>query len=91
MKNVKSIQSLFCYPGFATHSMLKGVFGDRYCRMITLRRRKKRPSVPAVGIDVNPDMIVKRYEYVTSLSLVGAFIWNSSVGELSAPCVHRCT
>jgi hypothetical protein len=42
MKNPKSIRSLFSLPGFVAASALGGVFGDRYARVIVLRRRKNR-------------------------------------------------
>jgi len=41
MKNPKSIRSLFSLAGFVAASALGGVFGDRYARVIVLRRRKK--------------------------------------------------
>ncbi|MEE9322075.1 MAG: hypothetical protein V3U76_16645 [Granulosicoccus sp.] len=40
MKQPWSIRSLFCFPGFTASATLKGVFGDRYSRIITLQRRK---------------------------------------------------
>jgi hypothetical protein len=40
MKNTKSIRSLFSLPGFVAASRSSGVFGDRYARVIKLRRRK---------------------------------------------------
>jgi len=48
MKNPRSIRALFAFPGFTAASKLVGVFGDRYARVIQLRRRKKRPSVRTV-------------------------------------------
>jgi len=40
MKNPKSIRVLFAFPGFVASSKLAGVFGDRYARVIQLKRRK---------------------------------------------------
>lgn len=45
MKNPKSIRELFAFPGFTALSKLVGVFGDRYARVIQLKRRKKQPFV----------------------------------------------
>ena len=39
MKNSQSIRSLFALPGFVVCG-LKGLFGDRYARVIQLKRRK---------------------------------------------------
>jgi hypothetical protein len=41
MKQPRPIRSLFSMPGFVASSAFGGVFGDRYARMIVLRRRKK--------------------------------------------------
>ena len=90
MKNAKTIRSLFSLPGFTANAKLKGVFGDRYSRVISLRRRKKQPSVLVVGIGVRPDTIVKYYECVIYPSRVGAFILSLNVGGLSARRVYRC-
>ena len=48
MKNPKSIRALFAFPGFNASSKLAGKFGDRYARVIQLKRRKKQPSVVTV-------------------------------------------
>ena len=40
MKNPRSIRALFALPGFTATSKLVGVFGDRYARVIQLKRRK---------------------------------------------------
>ena len=42
MKNSQSIRSLFALPGFVVGAGLKGLFGDRYARVIQLKRRKKQ-------------------------------------------------
>ena len=41
MKNPKSIRTLFTLPGFNASSKLMGLFGDRYARIVRLRRGKK--------------------------------------------------
>jgi len=50
MNNPKTIRSLFVFPGFTAAPKLAGVFGDRYARVIQLKRRKKQPSVRTVVI-----------------------------------------
>ena len=40
MHNPTSIRALFSLPGFVAASRLHGVFGDRYARVLVLRRRK---------------------------------------------------
>ncbi|WP_435028763.1 hypothetical protein, partial [Xanthomonas cucurbitae] len=52
MKTGRRLSALFSFPGFAAESTLKGVFGAPKARIVTLRRRKKRPCVPTVAIGV---------------------------------------
>ena len=49
MKNSQSIRSLFALPGFVVGAGLKGLFGDRYARVIQLKRRKKQLCALTVG------------------------------------------
>jgi transposase len=46
MKTAMKVRDLMAVPGFVVCSKLLGVFGDRYARVIVLRRRKKQPSAP---------------------------------------------
>ncbi len=55
MKNPKSIRALFAFPGFTASSKLVGVFGDRYARVIQLKRRKKQRCVRTVDIGAGGD------------------------------------
>ena len=52
MKNPKSIRTLFTLPGFVASSKLVGLFGDRYARIVRLRRRKKLLFARAVDSGV---------------------------------------
>ena len=49
MKNPRSIRTLFSLSGFVAASRLVGFFGDRYARVLVLRRRKKRRAARSVG------------------------------------------
>ena len=40
MKNPTSLRALFSLPGFVAASRLIGLCGDRYARVLVLRRRK---------------------------------------------------
>ena len=50
MKGPKSIRALFSFPGFVAASALKGVFGDRYARVMVLRRRNKEALLNPVWV-----------------------------------------
>jgi len=80
MKNPKSIRALFAFSGFTAASKLAGVFGDRYARIITLRRRKKQPSVRTVGTGAGGDTTKKSCEYEISRLPDGESTWSSNAG-----------
>ena len=90
MKNPDSIRSLFSMSGFVAAAQLSGVFGDRYARVIQLRRRKKRLFVRIVGIAAGSVMTRSESEHETCQSPVGAFIWNLNAGEFAARSVTAC-
>ena len=52
MKNPQSIRSLFALAGFVAGARLNGVFGDRYARVIQLKRPKKNSRVLALWAPV---------------------------------------
>jgi len=91
MNNPKSIRALFALPGFTAASKLMGVFGDRYARVIKLKRQKKQPSVLAVLIDAEGVTTRRLCEYATSRLLDGGSTWSSNAGASvvrgAAPCM----
>jgi len=90
MKNPKSIGSLFALPGFVAAAKLHGVYGDRYARVITLRRRKKQPSVQTVVIAAGDVTTKKSCGHEISRLLDGGSTWSSNVGESIAGSVVAC-
>ena len=52
MKEAKTIRSLFSKAGFVAEAKLGGVAGDRYARVIRLKRQKKPANV------LNADIVV---------------------------------
>ena len=80
MKNPKSIRALFAFPGFYASSKLVGVFGDRYARVIQLKRRKKQPA--ALIVDTGTEAITTRKccGCETSRWLDGVFTWSLNAG-----------
>ena len=80
MKNPKSIRALFALPGFTASSKLAGVFGDRYARVIQLKRRKKQPSVRAVVTDAGGVTTSGLCGSETSRLPVGASTWSLNAG-----------
>jgi hypothetical protein len=80
MNNPKSIRALFAFPGFIASSKLVGVFGDRYARVIQLKRRKKQPVALTVVTGAEAVTTRRRCGCETSRWLDGVFIWSSNAG-----------
>ena len=57
MKTPRSIRELFSMPGFVAGTKLQGIYGDRYARLIILKRRKKQPYARAAVIAAEDGMI----------------------------------
>ena len=74
MKNPKSIRALFAFPGFYASSKLVGVFGDRYARVIKLKRRKKQLAALIVATDAEAITTRRCCGCETSRWLDGVFI-----------------
>jgi len=80
MNNPKSIRALFALHGFTAALKLAGVFGDRYARVIQLKRRKKQPSVLTVDIGVE-DVTTRRFCGCVIFRLPGGeSTWSSNAG-----------
>ncbi len=90
MKNPETIRSLFAFPGFTAASKLAGVFGDRYARIIQLKRRKKQPSVRTVDTGVGDDTIRRFCGYAISRLLDGESTWSSNAGVSVVRGVTAC-
>lgn len=56
MRRVKSLYDGYDFPGFRTLRRVKGLFGDRYARVVILRRRGKKSSVGPVVLSIGPAM-----------------------------------
>jgi len=68
MESPKTIKDLFSFPGFVANAKLTGIFGDRYARLVTLRRRKKRQYAPVVVTDAEVGMTRPSSVFETCLS-----------------------
>lgn len=80
MKKPKSIRDLFVFPGFTASSKLVGIFGDRYARIIQLKRRKKQASVLTVCTDAVGVTTGRFCGYVISRLPVDESTWSSNAG-----------
>ncbi len=90
MKNPKTLRSLFTLLGFVASANLAGVFGDRYARVIKLRRRKKRPAARAVDTGTEGITTSGFAEFVISRWSDGESTWNSNDGVSTVQGAVAC-
>lgn len=90
MKSANSIKDLFSFPGFRANARLTGVFGDPIARVVTLQRRKKRPSVPTVDADAGDGTTNRSNAFVTFRWPDIECTWTLNVGESNARGAKAC-
>ena len=90
MKSPKSIRALFAFPGFTAASKLVGKFGDRYARVIQLKRRKKQPTVLTVVSGAEGVTTRRCCGYETSRLPDGESTWSSNAGVSVVRGVAAC-
>jgi hypothetical protein len=91
MHNPTSIRALFSLPGFVAASRFVGVFGDRYARVLVLRRRKKLHAARRVGTGAAVAMTDAPAVLATSRLAGSGSISSSSAGASTALGAAACT
>lgn len=91
MKEPKTIRSLFSQAGFVAEVGLHGVIGDRYARVIRLRRRKKLAYVRNAGIDAGGGTISMSIAPAIFRCPVGASSSNLRDGGSTVPGAVPCS
>jgi hypothetical protein len=90
MQSPRTLRALFSLPGFIASSRLKGVFGDRFARVVALRRRKKRLDAHVAAIGAEAAMTSASSASATLVSPTGVSTSSSSGGACGAlgavPC-----
>ena len=91
MKNPTSIRALFSLPSFVAASRLVGFFGDRYARVLVLRRRKKLYA--ARSVDTVAAVATTHAPAVPATSRLAGFVStsSSSAGGSTARGAAACT
>ena len=90
MKSPNTIKDLFCFAGFTANAKLTGVFGDKYARVVTLRRRKKQPFVRIAAIAVKAATTKRSNESETLPWRVTGCFWSSNNGGLIVRGANAC-
>ncbi len=85
MGKLKRLQDISRFPGFVPKAEVRGIFGDPFAVVITLRRRRKKRAVEYVGGPVAPSTISARAASATSPAAIGGSTSNSRCAGSSAP------
>jgi hypothetical protein len=78
MANFSRLRDLYSFPGFAPAATIRGVFGDPYAVVITLRRRRKKRAVPYAVPAIAPSTINPLDGSAISIAAAGGSTWSSS-------------
>ena len=57
MGKIKRLQDVYRFPGFVPLAQVRGVFGDPYAVVITLRRRRKKRAAVCADVPIAPSTI----------------------------------
>jgi len=76
MRKAKSLSDGYYFPGFRTLRRVKGLFGDRFARVIVLKRRGKKLAVGPAARSVGPTTTATGVEFVTCPAVISASTWN---------------
>ena len=87
----RTLRALFSLPGFIASARLKGVFGDRFARIVVLRRRKKRRGARVATIGVEAATISGPSASATSGLPTGGSTLSSSAGACGARGAATCS
>ena len=66
MGKLKRLQDVYRFPGFVPLAQVRGVFGDPWAVVITLRRRRKKRSAGSADVPIAPSTIKRPGACATS-------------------------
>jgi hypothetical protein len=84
MANFSQLRDLYAFPGFAPAATVRGVFGDPYAVVISLRRRRKKRAAESAARLIDPSTIRSFARSVISIAADGECIWSSLSAASSA-------
>jgi hypothetical protein len=89
MRRIKHLTDAYAFPGFRPLRSLEGLFGDRYARIVLLKRRGKKLSAESVAQSTGPAMTSEGEESGTCPVAPSASIWTWSCVASSAGTAAR--
>lgn len=76
MAKLKRLLDVYRFPGFVPQATLRGLFGDSWALVVTLRRRRKKLSAAPVGIRAGLFMTKGRAGPAISPAATDASTWS---------------
>jgi hypothetical protein len=87
MGKLRRLQDVYRFPGFIPMAEVRGLFGDPWAVVITLRRRRKKRTAGCAGEGVAPSTINGRGASATSPVVTGGSTSTSRYDGSTAPGV----
>jgi hypothetical protein len=84
MRKLKRLLDVYRCSGFTPMAEIRGVFGDRWAVVITLRRRGKKHDVASAGSPTAPSTTSDRGASATSPAAIAASTSTSRYGGSTA-------
>ena len=76
MRRIKHLTDAYAFPGFRPLRKVKGLFGNRFARVIFLKRRGKKPSAGPVAQSIGPTTTTAGEESATCPAVPSASTWS---------------
>jgi hypothetical protein len=87
MGKLRRLQDVYRFPGFVPMAEVRGVFGDPWAVVITLRRRRKKRSVESAAGLIAPSTISAHVASAISPAATGGSTSISQSGGFVVPGV----
>ena len=75
MRKTKHLADAYAFPGFRPLRTVEGLFGDRFARVVVLKRRGKKSSAGPVVRSIGPAMTAAGEESATCPAATSASTW----------------
>jgi hypothetical protein len=80
MAHFTSLRDFYSFPDFTPNATVRGVFGDPYAAVITLRRHPQKLSAVNAAPPTAPSTIRPSAKFATSIAAGDVSTWNSPCG-----------
>jgi hypothetical protein len=84
MGKLKRLQDIYRFPGFTPMAEVRGIFGDPWAVVVTLRRRRKKRAAGSAGAHLAPSTTNDRGASATSPVATGGSTSTSRSAESTA-------